>query len=65
MFNELCIMLCAHFYNIFLRGEGSTELLDGTGWSFMGVAAFNILGNLGILILDSIIEGVLNLVHKR
>ena len=58
-------MMCAHFYNIFLRGEGTVEFLDGTGWSFMGVASFNILGNMSILILDSIREGALNLVHKR
>ena len=54
IFNELCIMVCAHLYNIFLRGEGSLQFLNGTGWTFMGTAAFNIIGNMGIVIMDSL-----------
>ena len=53
-FNELTIMFCSHMYNIFLRGEGTIPFINGVGWTFMGAAVFNILGNLAVVVVESI-----------
>jgi len=53
-FNELTIMLCSHIYNIFLRGEGTIGFIGVVGWTFMGAAAINILGNMGVVLFETL-----------
>lgn len=54
IFNELIIMFCSYIYNIFLRGEGTIEFINLIGWCFMGAAALNILGNMAIVIIETL-----------
>ena len=56
IFNEICILTCAHLYNMFLRSEGGPAFLGHIGWAFMGVSAFNILGNLALVIYETALE---------
>lgn len=58
-------MSCAHIYNVFLRGQGSIGFINGTGWVFMGLAAFNILGNLAVVVIDTLVEAVQKYLNKR
>ena len=55
-FNELTIMFCSHMYNIFLRGEGTIPFINGVGWTFMGAAMLNILGNLAVVVFETIAD---------
>lgn len=50
LFNEFCILLCTHVYSIFLRGEGTVEFINISGWIYMGISCFNILINLAIVL---------------
>lgn len=63
-FNEFSIITCAHIYNIFLRGEGTIGFINGTGWMFMAMAAFNILGNLCIVVMDTLADTTNNCIAK-
>lgn len=65
VFNELSIMLCAHTYNIFLRGEGTIGFINGTGWMFMGTASFNILGNSAVVVLETIQDAASQWAHRK
>ena len=56
IFNEMTIMFCSHLYNIFLRGEGQIEFINYVGWSFIGASAFNILVNMAIVVIETLID---------
>lgn len=64
LFNEFCIIICAHLYNIFLRGDGNITFVNSTGWAFIGVTGANILGNLSIVFVISIKDGCSSIVEK-
>ena len=49
-------MFCAHMYNIFLRGEGTIEFINGVGWTFITASALNILMNMSIVVFETIKE---------
>ena len=56
IFNETIIMLCSHCVNIFLNIAISLEVRDLMGWVLMGLAIFNILGNLSIIVKNSLFD---------
>jgi hypothetical protein len=56
IFNEACILLCAHEINVLLDDSIPTNLKDTLGWVIMATAALNILVNLSIVIVNSIVD---------
>ena len=65
LFNELCVLGCSHLYNIFLRGEGGASFLGNIGWVYMGLSIFNILANLSIVLLETLVESFYNFVNNK
>ena len=65
LFNELNIMVCCHLYNIFLRGEGSIDFINTIGWVFMGLTGINIVGNLSVVLFETMIDSVQKVVDFR
>ena len=55
-FNEFCIMMCAHLYDILLRGEGSPLFINCVGWTFIGMSVINIAINLVLVLYDTVKE---------
>ena len=55
--NELSILVCAHLYSIFLRGDGGPGFIGAVGWAFMGASILNILFNLTLIVTDSLVDG--------
>ena len=58
-------MFCAHMYSIFLRGEGSITFINAVGWTFISASAFNILGNLSIVVFETIKDAGEKIVNYR
>ena len=56
IFNEMIIMLCCHLVNIFLNIAIPLEARDQMGWVLMGLAIFNILVNLSIIVKNSLVD---------
>ena len=63
--NEVTVMLSAHVFNIFLRGEGTDGFINNMGWVYIGISVFNILINLAIVLIDSIYETGSEYLEKR
>ena len=56
IFNELCILLCAHTFNIFINNALPFEVRYSLGWVFVGFAVINITGNMAITIKESLAD---------
>ena len=56
IFNELCILLCAHTFNIFINNAVPFDMRYKLGWVFIGIAVFNIAVNLAFTIKESIVD---------
>jgi len=56
LFNEISILSCCHLFMIFIQDRGSAKFLGYVGWTFMGVASLNILGNLSVVVLASVFD---------
>jgi hypothetical protein len=56
IFNETCIMLCAHIVNVFLNIAVPLETRDLMGWVLMGIAFGNILVNLIMVVRAGIMQ---------
>ena len=56
IFNEVCIVLCAHTVTTFLNAAIPIELRDDLGWQLIGISGINIIINLTITGVDSIID---------
>lgn len=65
VFNEICILACAHIFNILLRSEGGPIFIGKVGWAFIGVSVFNVFCNLVLLIFDSLSKAFENLLNYR
>ena len=63
--NEFCILLCAYLMNVFLQINAPAKILVKIGWVFMGVAIFNILSNVVIIITYQSHDGYKSYIKQK
>lgn len=56
--NEACIVISQHMVNVFLNSSITIEQKNLVGWMLIGVACFNIVGNLGVTAYGTISERI-------
>ena len=61
VFNEVCILFVAYIVDVILNDAIPLTLKDTLGWVLMGVAFFNIVGNIilnGYMALSDTVESL-------
>jgi hypothetical protein len=65
LFNELTIMLCCHVSNLFLNLAIPLAFRGLLGWILMGIAGFNVLVNLSIIIYNTLKDSYISFKEQK